>query len=181
MKHLDQDPSLQRLLRQFPTLSFQEMEDIFLVVIIWLSRFVTSFSMFFYLCFYLQYTNTFGQTQNSNWMLLHQKSLHDVILISIFNYLQLLQWGKNSWCISSMWHRVLYKIWIYSQANPTRLWTVLVFELCLVTSRSAPMRLLIIFLLHTQLWDLNMDSGPVSTFQVHEHLRPKVKFPRSND
>ena len=88
MKHLDQDPSLQRLLRQFLTLSFQEMEDIFLVVIIWLSRFVTSFSMFFYLCFYLQYTNTFGQTQNSNWMLLHQKSLHDVILISIFNYLQ---------------------------------------------------------------------------------------------
>ncbi|KVI05876.1 Protein phosphatase 2A, regulatory subunit PR55 [Cynara cardunculus var. scolymus] len=25
-----------------------------------------------------------------------------------------------------------------------------------------------------QLWDINMDSGPVSTFQVHEYLRPKV-------
>lgn len=25
-----------------------------------------------------------------------------------------------------------------------------------------------------QLWDINMDSGPVATFQVHEHLRPRV-------
>ncbi|KAK8455952.1 hypothetical protein SEVIR_4G251000v4 [Setaria viridis] len=32
-----------------------------------------------------------------------------------------------------------------------------------------------------KLWDLNMDSGPVSTFQVHEHLRPRVKFSRLND
>jgi len=28
-----------------------------------------------------------------------------------------------------------------------------------------------------QLWDINMDSGPVSTFQVHEYLRPKVYIP----
>lgn len=28
-----------------------------------------------------------------------------------------------------------------------------------------------------QLWDINMDSGPVSTFQVHEYLRPKVNYP----
>lgn len=27
-----------------------------------------------------------------------------------------------------------------------------------------------------QLWDINMDSGPVATFQVHEYLRPKVRF-----
>ena len=27
-----------------------------------------------------------------------------------------------------------------------------------------------------QLWDINMDSGPVATFQVHEHLRPRVIF-----
>lgn len=27
-----------------------------------------------------------------------------------------------------------------------------------------------------QLWDINMDSGPVATFQVHEYLRPKVFF-----
>lgn len=27
-----------------------------------------------------------------------------------------------------------------------------------------------------QLWDINMDSGPVSTFQVHEYLRPKVSL-----
>lgn len=26
----------------------------------------------------------------------------------------------------------------------------------------------------SQLWDINMDAGPVATFQVHEHLRPKV-------
>ena len=32
------------------------------------------------------------------------------------------------------------------------------------------------FLLRFQLWDINMDSGPVSTFQVHEYLRPKVCF-----
>lgn len=31
-------------------------------------------------------------------------------------------------------------------------------------------------LLECQLWDINMDSGPVATFQVHEHLRPKVRF-----
>jgi serine/threonine-protein phosphatase 2A regulatory subunit B len=43
------------------------------------------------------------------------------------------------------------------------------------------MRLLIIFLFHTQLWDLNMDSGPVSTFQVHEHLRPKLCDLYEND
>ncbi|KAL3004967.1 hypothetical protein AAZX31_08G193400 [Glycine max] len=28
-----------------------------------------------------------------------------------------------------------------------------------------------------KLWDINMDSGPVATFQVHEYLRPKVRFP----
>nr|XP_029121038.1 serine/threonine protein phosphatase 2A 55 kDa regulatory subunit B beta isoform isoform X2 [Elaeis guineensis] len=27
---------------------------------------------------------------------------------------------------------------------------------------------------HTFLWDINMDSGPVATFQVHEYLRPKL-------
>lgn len=32
-----------------------------------------------------------------------------------------------------------------------------------------------------QLWDLNMDSGPVATFQVHEYLRPKVKVSRFGD
>jgi hypothetical protein len=26
-----------------------------------------------------------------------------------------------------------------------------------------------------------MDSGPVATFQVHEYLRPKVKFRNLND
>ncbi|XP_058781095.1 serine/threonine protein phosphatase 2A 55 kDa regulatory subunit B alpha isoform-like [Vicia villosa] len=26
------------------------------------------------------------------------------------------------------------------------------------------------------LWDINMDSGPVATYQVHEYLRPKVRF-----
>lgn len=34
-------------------------------------------------------------------------------------------------------------------------------------------------LIHTswfQLWDVNMDSGPVATFQVHEYLRPKVNY-----
>ncbi|GJW28553.1 hypothetical protein Tco_0045428 [Tanacetum coccineum] len=25
------------------------------------------------------------------------------------------------------------------------------------------------------LWDINMGSGPVATFQVHEHLRPKMR------
>ncbi|KAM7253611.1 hypothetical protein ACFE04_021765 [Oxalis oulophora] len=25
-----------------------------------------------------------------------------------------------------------------------------------------------------KLWDINMDSGPVSNFQVHEHLRPRM-------
>ncbi|KAH0891730.1 hypothetical protein HID58_054159 [Brassica napus] len=28
-----------------------------------------------------------------------------------------------------------------------------------------------------QLWDINLDSGPVSTFQVHEHLKTKGQFP----
>ncbi|WVZ79730.1 hypothetical protein U9M48_027275 [Paspalum notatum var. saurae] len=32
-----------------------------------------------------------------------------------------------------------------------------------------------------KLWDLNMDSGPVSTFQVHEHLRPKLCDLYEND
>lgn len=32
----------------------------------------------------------------------------------------------------------------------------------------------IIFFLLFQLWDINMNSGPVATFQVHEYLRPKV-------
>ncbi|EOA40230.1 hypothetical protein CARUB_v10008951mg [Capsella rubella] len=27
-----------------------------------------------------------------------------------------------------------------------------------------------------KLWDINMDSGPVATFQVHEYLKPKVSF-----
>ncbi|KAF3598911.1 hypothetical protein F2Q69_00037629 [Brassica cretica] len=26
---------------------------------------------------------------------------------------------------------------------------------------------------HSKFYDINMDSGPLSTFQVHEHLRPK--------
>uniref|UniRef100_A0A6N2M7C2 Serine/threonine-protein phosphatase 2A 55 kDa regulatory subunit B n=1 Tax=Salix viminalis TaxID=40686 RepID=A0A6N2M7C2_SALVM len=28
-----------------------------------------------------------------------------------------------------------------------------------------------------KLWDINMDSGPVATFQVHEYLRPKQSVP----
>ncbi|KAM0876477.1 hypothetical protein ACQ4PT_036161 [Festuca glaucescens] len=32
-----------------------------------------------------------------------------------------------------------------------------------------------------KLWDLNMDSGPVSTFQVHEHLRPRLCDLYEND
>ncbi|KAJ0788274.1 putative transcription factor WD40-like family [Helianthus annuus] len=32
-----------------------------------------------------------------------------------------------------------------------------------------------------KLWDINMDSGPVSTFQVHEHLRPKLCDLYEND
>ncbi|WZZ43032.1 hypothetical protein YC2023_039291 [Brassica napus] len=28
-----------------------------------------------------------------------------------------------------------------------------------------------------KLWDINLDSGPVSTFQVHEHLKTKGQFP----
>ncbi|AQL03863.1 Serine/threonine protein phosphatase 2A 55 kDa regulatory subunit B beta isoform [Zea mays] len=32
-----------------------------------------------------------------------------------------------------------------------------------------------------KLWDLNMNSGPVSTFQVHEHLRPKLCDLYEND
>uniref|UniRef100_A0A453NUM8 Serine/threonine-protein phosphatase 2A 55 kDa regulatory subunit B n=1 Tax=Aegilops tauschii subsp. strangulata TaxID=200361 RepID=A0A453NUM8_AEGTS len=32
-----------------------------------------------------------------------------------------------------------------------------------------------------KLWDLNMDSGPVATFQVHEHLRPKLCDLYEND
>lgn len=35
--------------------------------------------------------------------------------------------------------------------------------------------LILIFFVSYQLWDINMDAGPVATFQVHEHLRPKVK------
>ncbi|KAI3519858.1 hypothetical protein L1887_09075 [Cichorium endivia] len=32
-----------------------------------------------------------------------------------------------------------------------------------------------------KLWDINMDSGPVSIFQVHEHLRPKLCDLYEND
>ncbi|XP_010545622.1 PREDICTED: serine/threonine protein phosphatase 2A 55 kDa regulatory subunit B beta isoform-like isoform X2 [Tarenaya hassleriana] len=32
-----------------------------------------------------------------------------------------------------------------------------------------------------KLWDINMDSGPVRTFQVHEHLRPKLCDLYEND
>ncbi|CAN7029077.1 unnamed protein product [Brassica rapa subsp. trilocularis] len=32
-----------------------------------------------------------------------------------------------------------------------------------------------------KLWDINMDSGPVSTFQVHEHLKPKLCDLYEND
>ncbi|KAL2554934.1 Serine/threonine protein phosphatase 2A 55 kDa regulatory subunit B beta isoform [Forsythia ovata] len=32
-----------------------------------------------------------------------------------------------------------------------------------------------------KLWDVNMDSGPVATFQVHEHLRPKLCDLYEND
>ncbi|KAG8058498.1 hypothetical protein GUJ93_ZPchr0002g25263 [Zizania palustris] len=32
-----------------------------------------------------------------------------------------------------------------------------------------------------KLWDLNMDSGPVATFQVHEYLRPKLCDLYEND
>ncbi|GAA0160224.1 protein phosphatase [Lithospermum erythrorhizon] len=32
-----------------------------------------------------------------------------------------------------------------------------------------------------KLWDINMDSGPVSTYQVHEHLRPKLCDLYEND
>ncbi|GJY00669.1 putative reverse transcriptase domain-containing protein [Tanacetum coccineum] len=32
-----------------------------------------------------------------------------------------------------------------------------------------------------QLWDINMGSGPVATFQVHEHLRPKLCDLYKND
>ncbi|XP_047341440.1 serine/threonine protein phosphatase 2A 55 kDa regulatory subunit B beta isoform-like isoform X3 [Impatiens glandulifera] len=32
-----------------------------------------------------------------------------------------------------------------------------------------------------KLWDINMDSGPVTTFQVHEHLRPKLCDLYEND
>ncbi|XP_038700682.1 serine/threonine protein phosphatase 2A 55 kDa regulatory subunit B beta isoform-like isoform X2 [Tripterygium wilfordii] len=32
-----------------------------------------------------------------------------------------------------------------------------------------------------KLWDMNMDSGPVATFQVHEHLRPKLCDLYEND
>lgn len=37
-----------------------------------------------------------------------------------------------------------------------------------------------LMLFGSQLWDINMDSGPVTTFQVHEYLRPKVRFLNSN-
>ncbi|KAG6792434.1 hypothetical protein POTOM_001583 [Populus tomentosa] len=33
----------------------------------------------------------------------------------------------------------------------------------------------------TTLWDINMDSGPVATFQVHEYLRPKLCDLYEND
>uniref|UniRef100_A0A7N2R4D6 Uncharacterized protein n=1 Tax=Quercus lobata TaxID=97700 RepID=A0A7N2R4D6_QUELO len=33
----------------------------------------------------------------------------------------------------------------------------------------------------SKLWDINMDSGPVSTFQVHEYLRPKLCDLYEND
>ncbi|KAJ4833281.1 Serine/threonine protein phosphatase 2A 55 kDa regulatory subunit B beta isoform [Turnera subulata] len=32
-----------------------------------------------------------------------------------------------------------------------------------------------------KLWDINMDAGPVTTFQVHEHLRPKLCDLYEND
>ncbi|XP_073035092.1 serine/threonine protein phosphatase 2A 55 kDa regulatory subunit B beta isoform-like [Primulina eburnea] len=32
-----------------------------------------------------------------------------------------------------------------------------------------------------KLWDINMDSGPITTFQVHEHLRPKLCDLYEND
>ncbi|XP_018510820.1 serine/threonine protein phosphatase 2A 55 kDa regulatory subunit B alpha isoform isoform X3 [Brassica rapa] len=32
-----------------------------------------------------------------------------------------------------------------------------------------------------KLWDINMDSGPVVTFQVHEHLKPKLCDLYEND
>ncbi|XP_010540074.1 PREDICTED: serine/threonine protein phosphatase 2A 55 kDa regulatory subunit B beta isoform isoform X2 [Tarenaya hassleriana] len=32
-----------------------------------------------------------------------------------------------------------------------------------------------------KLWDINMDSGPVATYQVHEHLRPKLCDLYEND
>ncbi|KAI4331268.1 hypothetical protein MLD38_029469 [Melastoma candidum] len=32
-----------------------------------------------------------------------------------------------------------------------------------------------------KLWDINMDSGPVTTFQVHEYLRPKLCDLYEND
>ncbi|XP_047316996.1 serine/threonine protein phosphatase 2A 55 kDa regulatory subunit B beta isoform-like isoform X2 [Impatiens glandulifera] len=32
-----------------------------------------------------------------------------------------------------------------------------------------------------KLWDINMDSGPVTTFQVHEHLRPRLCDLYDND
>ncbi|KAH7686406.1 Protein phosphatase 2A regulatory subunit PR55 protein [Dioscorea alata] len=32
-----------------------------------------------------------------------------------------------------------------------------------------------------KLWDINMDAGPVATFQVHEHLRPKLCDLYEND
>ncbi|KAJ9701944.1 hypothetical protein PVL29_003939 [Vitis rotundifolia] len=32
-----------------------------------------------------------------------------------------------------------------------------------------------------KLWDINMESGPVATFQVHEHLRPKLCDLYEND
>ena len=36
------------------------------------------------------------------------------------------------------------------------------------------MNFIYLILIFPQLWDINMDSGPVATFQVHENLRPKV-------
>ncbi|KAM7250689.1 hypothetical protein ACFE04_022572 [Oxalis oulophora] len=35
--------------------------------------------------------------------------------------------------------------------------------------------------MNLKLWDINMDSGPVSNFQVHEHLRPRLCDLYEND
>ncbi|KAF5190804.1 Serine/threonine protein phosphatase 2A regulatory subunit B beta isoform [Thalictrum thalictroides] len=35
--------------------------------------------------------------------------------------------------------------------------------------------------MNLKLWDLNMDSSPVATFKIHEHLRPKLSDLYNND